>query len=230
MRAHFKPAHLALGWRGGKKLQVLQQGVATLGKRGEGRAEFIDRAHGGAGSNQRALAAGHGGLPGGGRQAFGRGVQPGAHGLRACRLEQVFKRLRGISGVGLQTQPVHQAARRALGLFGQIAAQRQHLAGAPLAGKKVHADVVELVRLVKHHGGNAGQQLGHARGAHAQIGKKQVVVDHDHVGLHGLLARQLGVAVANLRAAAAQAVVAGGGDQRDDGRALVQLRHFGNIA
>ena len=59
------------------------------------------------------------------------------------------------------------------------------------------------MRLVEHYRSNAGKQLSHARGAHTQIREKQVVIDHDHIGLHGRLAGELGVTVADLRAAAA---------------------------
>jgi hypothetical protein len=104
------------------------------------------------------------------------------------------------------------------------------LPAGQLLAQELDAGLVELVRLVEHDHAHAGQQLGHARFADRQVGKEQVVIDHHHVGRHGLAPRQLHVAGAKLRAVGAQAVLARAGDQRDDRRALVQAGQLGQVA
>ena len=52
--------------------------------------------------------------------------------------------------------------------------------------QEIHAGFIELVGFIKNHSVYRGQQFGHARFPHGQIGKEQVVVDDHHVGrLHG---------------------------------------------
>ena len=99
-----------------------------------------------------------------------------------------------------------------------------------MAAQKLHTRFIELMRLVKHHHAHGGQQLGHTRFTHGQVGKKQVMVDDDHVGRHGLAARLVDVAAAKLRAFGAKAVFSRRGDQGDDGRPFIQARHFAQVA
>ena len=63
-----------------------------------------------------------------------------------------------------------------------------------------------------------------------QVGEEQMVVDHHHVGRHGLAPRLHHVAAAVLRAVAAEAVLARRGDQRDHRRALVEAFQLGQVA
>ena len=126
--------------------------------------------------------------------------------------------------------PLGQAARVLQAACQQVAAEFEKMPGAKLLAQKLHANGVELVRLVKYHGVHAGQQLGHARFAHGQVGKKQVVVDDDDVCRQRLAPRVVDVAILVLRALAAQAVFACGGDDGDDGRAFFQPAQFGQVA
>jgi hypothetical protein len=96
--------------------------------------------------------------------------------------------------------------------------------------QKLHAGLVELVRLVEDRHAHRGQQLGHARFAHGQVGKEQVVIDDHHVGSQGLAPRQVDVAARNLGQVEPRQLSRVDGDQRDHRRALVQPRQFGQVA
>ena len=136
----------------------------------------------------------------------------------------------GFFQLGRQTLPIDQATRQLQTRGQHIAHQLVQLHGGQLLAQKIDPDLVELVGLVEDRHTHRGQQLGHTRLTHRQVGKKQMVVDDHHIRGHGLFARQVDVASTVARAARAQAVVAGGGDQRPQGRALVQTRQLGHVA
>ena len=74
------------------------------------------------------------------------------------------------------------------------------------------------------------QQLGHAGFAHRQIGKKQMVVDHDHIRCQRVTPGHVDMALPEMLARAPQAVFARRGHQRNGRRALVQPFKLGQIA
>lgn len=104
------------------------------------------------------------------------------------------------------------------------------LAGPQGLAQELHPGLHHLVGLVEHGDVHRGQQLGHAAVAQGQIGEEEMVVDHHHVGGHGLAAGLHDMTGVVLAALAAQAVVAGGGDQGDDLGALVQTFEFADVA
>ena len=112
----------------------------------------------------------------------------------------------------------------------QIPAEVHHLPCGQLGAQELHAGLIDLVRLVKHHHTHRGQQLGHARLAHRNIGKKQVVVDDHNVGRQRLAPGPVHMAGAELGALRTQAVLAGGGHQGNHGRAVIQSRQFRQVA
>ena len=110
-----------------------------------------------------------------------------------------------------------------------VTGEIQHLPRGQLHAHELHTDFIDLVRLVKHHDPHGWQQLGHARLPHGHIGKEQMVVDHHHIRRQRFTPCEVDVALAKTRARGPQAVVAGGGNQRNDGRALVETRQFRQI-
>ena len=96
--------------------------------------------------------------------------------------------------------------------------------------KKLRRQFRQLVRLVDHEGLRAGQDFAEAFLLQREVGEQQVVVDHDDVGRLRALARLHHEAVAPERAFGAQAVVGGGGDQRQQRRIVGQRFQFGQVA
>ena len=129
----------------------------------------------------------------------------------------------------LHALPVRKTARLVQPGGKQIARAVEQLPGGELAPKKLHANLIELVRFVEHHHAHARQQLGHTGFTHPQVGKKQMVVDHHHIGRQRLAPRQVHMALRNPRALGTQAVFTGRSDQRNDRRALVQRRHLSQV-
>ena len=82
------------------------------------------------------------------------------------------------------------------------------------------------MRLVDDKGGGAGQHFAEATLLDGHVGKQQMVVDHDQVGLLRLAAGAGHETFLELRAFGAQAIVRGGGDQRQ--QAAVVGHHVGN--
>jgi hypothetical protein len=117
-----------------------------------------------------------------------------------------------VAGRALQTRgdggPVGQAARELQAGGQHVAAEVQQLAGGDLVAQELHAGLIELVGLVEDRHPHRRQQFRHTRFAHRQVGKEQVVVDHDHVGGQRLAPRPVDVAGMELGALRAQAVVA----------------------
>ena len=73
------------------------------------------------------------------------------------------------------------------------------------------------------------EQLGKAFIAQRDVGKEQVMVHHDDIGVECVLARLHHEAVAMKRAIAAEAVVAGGRDERPDRGVVRNVREFGGM-
>jgi hypothetical protein len=163
-------------------------------------------------------------------QPFRRGLVP-VDAVRSAALARHQPQFtRRMFHAGHQLLPVDQAA-RLLQPGGQcVAREIEQLPGAQMQAEELHAGLVELVRLVEDGDAHRGQQFGHARFAHGQVGEHQMVVHHHHIGRQRLAPRQVDVALLVLRALRAQAVVAGGGDQRDQRRAFVQVGQLGQIA
>ena len=107
--------------------------------------------------------------------------------------------------------------------------QRTRLRSAPTLPQKLHPNIAQLVRLVQYHRSDARQQFGHARCAHPRIGKKQMVIHHHQLRLHGPLTRLQDMAIGNLRATRAQAVFARGSHQAGQHRVVLQRTEFGDI-
>src|SRR3546814_1314419 len=76
----------------------------------------------------------------------------------------------------------------------------------------------------------AGQDLAEAFLLERKIRQQQVVVDHDHVGVLCALARLDHEALVPERALAAQAVLGGGGDHRQQRRVVRQALELGQVA
>ena len=72
--------------------------------------------------------------------------------------------------------------------------------------RQIHPNFIQLVRLIKNHHPRIGQQLGHAAFFHRHVGKKQMVVDHDHVARQRLFASLGDVAFFEICALRAQAI------------------------
>jgi len=215
LRTRIHPAHAArlagLGETGG----AVGQCRDPLGQPHEIRA---DLAHGiealpGAveGSDERGQRV----LPGARRNALWH--VPGPAQLAAWR--QLAEHQPQIPGGTLhaasQALPIRQAARLLQAGGQHVAGAIEQLASRQMNAQKLHPDLVDLVGLIENRHPHRWQQLRHARLAHREIGKEQVVVDHHHIRRHGLAPGQIDMACPRLRATRAQAVLAGGRHQRD---------------
>ena len=161
-------------------------------------------------------------IPMGWRQHVGAGIRPGTARLLADGCWQGLQSLCCLRQVGRQSQPIGHAARGPAVLRGQQLGQRTCLRSAPTLPQELHSDVAELMRLVQNHRTYTGQQFGHARCAHPRIGKKQMVVYHHQLRLHGTLACLQGMAMGNFRATRSQAVFARGSHQTGQHRMVLQ--------
>ena len=117
----------------------------------------------------------------------------------------------------------------ARGDFG-VACELAQLACADLLAEEQRRGVRQLVRLVEDDRVAVGQELGHALVAQHHVGEEQVVVDDDHVGVERLAPRLQHEAVGVVRAVLAEAVVAGGGDERPDRRVLGDVGQLRAVA
>ena len=135
-----------------------------------------------------------------------------------------------LDGAG-QRRPVGQAARlrQAHGRAGR-ARSRSACALPSVRPRNCTPVSDQLVRLVEHRRLDARQQFGHAAVAHREVGEEQVVVDDDQVGRHRFAPRLDDVAGGELRAVAAQAVLARRGHERDHRRAVVEAVDLGQVA
>jgi hypothetical protein len=99
-----------------------------------------------------------------------------------------------------------------------------------VGAEELDAGLGELVRLVEDRDLDARQQLGDAAVAQRHVGEEEMMVDDDDVGEHRLAPRLHHVALAVLRAFAAEAVLARRRDERDDAAALVEALELGEVA
>ena len=137
---------------------------------------------------------------------------------------------RGVVAAGRELLPRRQAARLLQADGEHVAREVDQLRRAERRAEELHAGLGELVRLVEDRDLDARQQLRHAAVAQRHVGEEQVMVDDDEVGEHRLAPRLHHVALAVLRAFAAEAVLARRGDQRDDAAALVEAVELGEVA
>ena len=112
----------------------------------------------------------------------------------------------------------------------QVAAKIEQLAGRDVLSQELNAGLVELMGFIKNRDAHARKQLRHARLAHGEIGKKQMMVDDHHIGRQGFAPGQIDMTGAKTRTGRTQAILARRSDQRNHGRALVQTRQLGEIA
>ena len=96
--------------------------------------------------------------------------------------------------------------------------------------EELRGEVRQLVRLVDDEGLRAGQDFAEAFLLQREVGQQQVMVDHDHVGGLRALPRLHHEALAPERAFAAEAVLGGRGDHRQQRRILGQRLEFGQVA
>ena len=115
--------------------------------------------------------------------------------------------------------------------FGQRVARHFHQRPrAEAFAEKLRGEFGQLVRFVDHEHLRAGQDFAEAFLLQRQVGEQQMVIDDDHIGRLRALARLHHEAVFPERTFAAQAVVGGRGDQRQQRRILGQRIEFGQIA
>ncbi len=163
-------------------------------------------------------------------QAFGAVVHPPELGPGVLLAGAQAQLARGMLDGRHHLLPVDQAAGQLQAGGQHVPREIQQLSGGQVGAQELHTGFVELVRFIEDRDAHRRQQLGHTGFTHRQVGKKQVVVDHHHVGRHGLPAGQVHVAGAKARTWGAQAVFARGSHQRDHGRAFVQPGQFGQVA
>ena len=118
------------------------------------------------------------------------------------------------------------------GAVGNIDVLRQveQLAAGELLAEVLAGDIGDLVRLIEDHHVRFRDQLREAALFDDQIGEKQMVVNHHHVGVHRALARFDHKAIFVERAVAAEAVVVGAGHQRPDGAVFGDAAAAADIA
>ena len=230
LRRQVYPAHIAAGHGVVETLRQGGQRTRTLFELGEIRRRF-GHASNRLGGRPRRFAQG---LQRGLQRVVGAAFFPAqlehaAHfaGIAVARQPQLTRgQVDGALQLapGLQAAGVHQAQRQ------DVTRQVNGLPGRQGGAQELHAGLDELMRLVEHGGVHRGQQLGHAAVAQGHVSEEEVVVDDHQVGGHGLAPGLHDMAGAELGALAAQAVVACGRDERDDGRAVVQAFDFGQVA
>ncbi len=112
------------------------------------------------------------------------------------------------------------------GNFG-VAREFRELARRHLLSEEERCGVRELMGLVEDHGVARGQELGEPLVAQHDIGEEEVMIDDDHVRVERSFPGLEDEAVAVERAAAAEAIFAGGRDERPEG---CVLRDVGELA
>ena len=139
---------------------------------------------------------------------------PGLH--RQCQA-QVFGRLLDTGAEFRQIEAVAGADEA----FGpRIVGEIEHLRGRHVLAEKKAGGFRQLVRLVENHRVAGREELGRTFVAQHHVGKEQMVIDHHHVGSHGVASRREDEAVLVMRAVLAEAVVARRGDHRPHRRAF----------
>ena len=231
LAAHVQPAHGIVRSRPHKMRQPLQQQLAALLQVYQGGRHLQhpgQRLHHGA----QGLSQVHRGrAPLGGIQGVRGQLLPAQARLcAAVRAGNQAPVAHGLLHARGQYQPVRHAPGMVAGILHHITGIGQQLVAAEHQAGKLDPGFVQLVGFVDHHHPRLGQQLRHAGLAHLHVGKKQVVVDHGHIGLQRLLARAVDMAGLPVRAFAAHAVVARGRHQRNHLRILGQIGQLGHVA
>jgi len=123
-----------------------------------------------------------------------------------------------------------QRTRHALALRERVARELDQRPRADALAEELRGEFRQLVRLVDDEGLCAGQDFAESFLLQREVGEQQVVV-HDHdVGGLGPLPRLHHEAVVPVRAFAAEAVVGGARDQRQQRRVVGQRLEFGEVA
>ena len=112
----------------------------------------------------------------------------------------------------------------------RVAHQQLHLAAAEARAEELRGEIGNLVRFVEDHRVRRAEQVAEAVFLEREVGEQQMVIDDDDVGLDRLAARFDHVALAEVGAARAEAVVARRGDLRPQRMGVTQVRHFGEVA
>jgi len=111
-----------------------------------------------------------------------------------------------------------------------IAHQQFDLAAAETRAEELRGEIGDLVSFVEDHRIGRAQQIAETVFLEREVGEQQMVIDDDDIGIDGLAARVDHVALADVGAAGAEAVVTRGGDLRPQRVRIAHVRHFGKIA
>ena len=149
-------------------------------------------------------------------QAFGSGFSPTQLGARPLLSGNQPEFARGPFQRRGNLAPLRQAACLLQAGRQHVARKIEHLPGTDLDAEKLHADLVELMRLVENHDPHGWQQFGHAGLAHGQVGKEQMVVDDHDIRCQRLAPCQVDMAGTKLGTLRTEAVFAGRSDQRNE--------------
>ena len=207
--ADFHPLHHAVGGGRCESRHLLVQCLGTLRQQLHGHMGVSQKIQAAARRLQRGSYAAQRRNPGQAIDTLGRAVNPGQT-PGDCRFaKQCSHRLNGLRQAAGQPVPIGKTALGPLGLAQQVRGQTLPSGGTGLHRQKLQSDGIDLVRFVEHHHTGAGKQLGHTRLADLQIGKKQVVVDHHHIGTQGSAAGCVDMALRHARACCTQAVFTG---------------------
>jgi len=147
-------------------------------------------------------------------------------GIDTHRQAQVARRLFHGLGAALDIEAVAGAG-QALRLG--VARQIDHLRRRHAVAEKQGGHFRQLVGLVEDHRVAGREQLGHTLVAQHHVGEEQVVIDHDQIGRHRLLAGLHDETFLVVRAVLAQAVVARRGHAVPDRGIFVHLKALGLV-
>jgi hypothetical protein len=111
-----------------------------------------------------------------------------------------------------------------------LARERDHLGRRHAFAEEERRGFRNLVRFVEDDRVARGEKLAYAFVAQDEVGEKKMVVDDDHVGFEGTLARLHHEAAVEMRAVGAEAVFARRGDLRPHHRRFGDTAAFGTVA
>ena len=101
---------------------------------------------------------------------------------------------------------------------------------AQVDAEKLRGKVGYLMSLIENDCLGARQKFDEALLFHSEIGKQQMVVDHDEIGFLCRASRLDHMTLLVQRASIAETVVGRRGDERPDGRVLLDFGQLGTIA
>ena len=101
------------------------------------------------------------------------------------------------------------------------------MSACKLLAKELYAGFIELMGFVENHRADAGQQFGHARFPHRQVGKEQMVIDDHHISCKRLTTCMVDVTIPESWALATQTVLTGRSDNWKNRRTFIQPSQFG---